>query len=124
MRSLILLIVASLAGAAQPALAVPGGSLSTLPLGKYVCELPGDANGPSGIVVPEAGFTVTNASSYRTPQGVGVYLLVGDSVTMTSGPLRDARYHRITDKFLRKLGPDGTDSSLRCVLRMANNSRP
>ena len=117
------LLALTLLTAAEPAFSVPGGKLDTLPLGRYACELPGDIEGPSGIPVPEDGFTVSNASSYRTAQGEGIYLLVGDTVSMTSGPLRNARYHRISEKFLRKMAEDGSDSKVRCILRMANNDR-
>ena len=109
--------------AAAPAFSVPGGKLDTLPLGRFVCELPADIESEGGILVPGDSFTVVNASSYRTPAGEGAYLRLGDLVTMTSGPLRDARYHRISDKFIRKMAPDGTDTKVRCVLRMANNDR-
>jgi len=109
--------------ASAPALSVPGGQLETLPLGRFVCELPGDVETETGILQPADSFTVINASSYRTPAGEGAYLRLGDVVTMTSGPLRDARYHRISDKFIRKMAAEGTDTKVRCILRMANNDR-
>ena len=52
----------------------------------------------------------------------GTYLLAGDRLTMTSGPLRGKRYRRQSDGFLRLTGPDGQDSDLRCVKRLRNNS--
>jgi hypothetical protein len=106
-----------------PLAAAPGGTLGTLLLGEFVCELPGNAEGPVGVPVPDEDFTVLNASSYRTATGSGNYLLLGDRLIMTSGPLRDAQYHRISEKFLRKLDASGKDSRLRCVLRVANNDR-
>lgn len=106
---------------AAPALAAPGGEIGTLQQGSYVCELPGDATGPAGHRVDDAGFTVVNASSYTTARGRGTYLLTGDQVMMTSGPKRGERYVRVSPGFLRLAGPDGKASDLRCVRRVANN---
>ena len=63
------------------------------------------------------GFLVVNASSYEADGKRGTYLLVGESVTMTSGPKRGNRYHRQSSGFLRKLGPDGQPGDLRCLRR-------
>lgn len=104
------------------ALAVPGGDIATLPIGDYICELPGDAAGPAGRHVPEEDFAVVTASSYRARGSLGSYLLTGERLVMTSGVHRGKRYHRLSDGFLRKLGPDGKDSQLRCVRRKRNNS--
>jgi hypothetical protein len=117
-RSVILLAVLL----CEPALAAPGGPIDTLPLGGYACELPGDAAGPVGHRVPEQDFTILNASSYRTPAGSGIYLLTGDVMTMTSGPKAGQRFHRITDNFVRLIQADGSDSQLRCVRGVINNS--
>ncbi len=108
-------------GSALPAQAAPGGPLGTLPLGRYVCELPGGANGPVGIHQPAQDFTVTHASSYMVGDSAGTYLVTGDFVQMTSGPQNGTRYHRTTDNFLRKLNPDGSESPLRCVRGVPNN---
>lgn len=107
--------------AAAPAVAAPGGAIDTLQLGAYVCELPGDATGPAGKRMTGDGFTVVNASSYTTIEGRGTYLLTGDVVAMTSGPKRGQRFHRLSQGFLRLIGPDGQDSDLRCVRRVMNN---
>ncbi|WP_296678187.1 hypothetical protein [Novosphingobium sp.] len=107
--------------AATPAWAVPGGKLDTLDAGSYVCELPGDAAGAAGLRQPDEAFDIVNANTYRSPTGRGSYLLTGDILTMTSGPKRGTRYHRLSDRFLRLIGPDGKDSALRCVRRVVNN---
>ncbi len=110
-----------LAFAAVPAAAVPGGSIGTLEIGDYTCELPGDATGSAGKRVPYADFTIINSSSYRADGGKGTYLLLGDRVEMTSGPRRGLRYNRLSRGFLRLVGPDGLSSDLRCVLRRGSN---
>lgn len=117
-RALILLLPLGMAG---PAFAVSGGDIGTLPIGYYVCELPGDATGPAGRHVPEADFSVVNASSYKAGGVRGSYLLTGDRMVMTGGPRKGERYHRISDNFLRRIGPDGQDSEMRCVRRNRNN---
>ncbi len=118
MKRLIALIAIAAAG---PAFAVPGGELDTLPRGLFVCELPGDANGTVGQLVPEADFVVSNDSTYQTDLGYGAYLVTGDQVAMTSGPLRGDRFKRVSTRFLRKLDFQGKETRLRCVLQHANN---
>lgn len=114
-------IAASILLAAAPAAAVPGGKLGTMEAGTYICELPGDAGGPAGIRQPEEGFDIVNSTTYRNAQGRGTYLLTGDVLTMTSGPKRGLRYHRISERFLRQIDASGKDSALRCVRRVVNN---
>lgn len=101
--------------------AAPGGPIGTLPLGNYACELPGDATGPAGIRQPDADFRVTNASSYRTATGKGIYLLTGDRLVFTSGPFNGVKYHRTAPGFLRRTLPDGSDGPLHCVRQVSNN---
>jgi hypothetical protein len=105
---------------AVPAAAAPGGRLATIPVGEYHCELPGDAVGPSRIPVPEESFDIRNASSYANAQGAGSYLLTGNTLVMTGGPKRGARYLRLSDNFLRKLDASGEPGTLRCVRRTRN----
>ena len=107
--------------AAAPALAAPGGPIGTLPLGSYVCELPGDAAGPAGLRTPVQDFRVLNASSYETGGGRGAYLMTGDVVTMTSGPKLGQRFHKLGGGFLRLIEGDGRDGPLRCVRQVVNN---
>lgn len=104
------------------ALAVPGGPIDVLAPAAYQCEMPGDASGPAGYRVASEDFTIVNSNTYYTAQGRGTYLLTGDLLVLTSGPKRGFKYNRISDNFLRKLGPDGKDSALRCVRKVLNNS--
>jgi hypothetical protein len=108
--------------ATGPALAAPGGPIDVLEPGRYICELPGDATGPAGLRQADETFVVLNASSYESPTGRGTYLLTGNVVIMTSGPKNGQRFRRVSTNFLRKLGPGGEDSALRCVRRVVNNS--
>jgi len=123
MRTVLVLAATLLAALpAAPSRAVPGGELATLPLGNYVCELPGDAAGPWRLRVLEEDFTIISASNYRASGGRGSYLLTNDSVVMTSGPFNSKRYHRQSHGFLRLVGDDGKPGELRCVLASRNNS--
>ena len=107
---------------AGPATAAPGGDMETMPIGDYICELPGDATGSAGIHVPGEDFTVVTASSYRAGDAMGSYLLTGGQLTMTGGPLQGKRYKRQSEGFVRKLDDQGMPSELRCVRRKRNNS--
>ena len=100
-----------------PAQAAPGGPLGTLLLGRYLCETGGDALGPAGVHQPERDFSVKRASSYQTPTGSGIYLLTGENLVFTGGPLKGQTFRRIREGFLREVGPDGADTDLRCVRR-------
>ena len=113
------LAIALLAG---PAAAVPGGEIDTLTLGRYTCELPGDALGPRGVHIQEADFAIVFGSSYFVNGVRGTYLLTGDQVVFTSGPRHGERYHRVSQNFLRKQNSDGTDSDLRCVITNRTNT--
>src|SRR5690606_33428043 len=108
--------------AAAPAMGVPGGEIGTLEIGRYTCELPGDALGPRGVHVPAEDFAVVHGSSYRAEGVRGTYLLTGDDVVMTSGPRKGARYRRVNEGFLRKQNADGSDSDLRCVIANRANT--
>ncbi|HOB14168.1 MAG TPA: hypothetical protein PKN09_07990 [Novosphingobium sp.] len=112
---------ATLIALSAAALAVPGGPIGSLQPAAYLCELPGDATGAAGYRVPSEDFTIINANTYNTASGRGTYLLTGDDLVLTSGPKRGQKFHRISANFLRKLGPDGKDSDLRCVRRVINN---
>ena len=107
---------------AGPVTAAPGGDMETMPIGDYVCELPGDATGPAGLHVPGEDFTVVTASSYRAAGAMGSYLLAGDQLTMTGGPLQGKRYTRQSEGFVRQLDDKGNPGDLRCVRRKRNNS--
>jgi hypothetical protein len=118
-RALVLLTLAMLT---SPAAAVPGGEIDTLTIGRYTCELPGDALGPRGEHVPDADFAIVFGSSYRAKGVRGTYLLTGDQIVMTSGPRMGERYHRLTQGFLRKQNADGSDGDLRCVIANRTNT--
>jgi hypothetical protein len=109
----VLMLATAVASASTPA---PGGEIGTLEIGRYVCELAGDATGPVGRHVPEADFRITNASSYRVNGVGGSYLLTGDRMVLTSGLRKGERYRRISTGFLRKTEADGSDGPMRCVL--------
>lgn len=89
--------------------------------GSYVCELPGDAAGAAGIAVDSEAFAIIDAKSYGVGPAHGSYLLLGDQVTMTSGPKRGQTFHRLSGGFLRRT-ERGIDTALRCVRRVTNNS--
>ena len=104
----VLLVVGS-----GSALAVPGGPIGVLAPAAYACEMPGDATNAAGYRVDAENFAIANSTSYFTPEGRGTYLLTGDDLVLTSGPKNGNRYRRISDNFLRKLGPDGKETALR-----------
>lgn len=116
------LILPSLALLASPAAAVPGGEIDTLEIGRYVCELPGDALGPRGDLQPAEDFSVVFGSSYRANGVRGTYLLTGNEMVMTSGPRQGERYNRISPGFLRRQNADGSSGDLRCVIANRNNT--
>lgn len=111
-----------LVAASGAALAVPGGPIDVLAPAAYACEMPGDAANAAGYRVDAENFVIANSNTYYTPAGRGTYLLTGDELVLTSGPKRGESYRRITDNFLRKLSPDGSESQLRCVRKVLNNS--
>jgi hypothetical protein len=111
-----------LVGLAMASPVAQAGQIQTLPLGAFSCELPGDALGPAGHRVPSEDFAIVHSSTYESGGKQGSYLLTGGIIAMTSGPKAGEKFHRISDNFLRKLSPDGTDSELRCV-RKATNDR-
>ncbi len=89
--------------------------LQTMPHGPYECALPGNAAGPAVIPQPEASFTVTRASRYRTPAGRGTYLLKNDILIFSGGPKNGERLRRTGPNELRLLNADGTTGRLICV---------
>jgi len=93
----------------------PGGPLGTLPIGDYVCSLPGDASGNAWEVVPEKGFTIGNASTYHTETGSGTYLLAGDQIRFTRGPMKGMRFVRTGRATLRWLDDKGEPGRVRCI---------
>lgn len=115
--ALVGLTLSACASHREPPAPVQGGTIGTLPLGHYTCELPGDAGGPVGKPVPDYAFRVVNSSSYKTAGVRGSYLYTGDRVVMTGGKLKGLKLHRLSDGFLRRVEADGSDGEMRCVLR-------
>lgn len=115
MKPAIFLLGITATIACTPAFAAKDGRLSTLERGEYTCEMPGDAASRRGIPVPEQSFKVINASAYIANGKRGKYLKLGESVTMTTGPLKTNRYILKSDHFLRQIGPNGEPTGLRCV---------
>lgn len=99
--------------AAAPAMAAPGGTILTMSQGRYACELPGDATTPP-VPQPENNFSIVPDSSYLVGGAQGTYLLLGNKVTMTSGPFAGRRFDKVGLSLIR-LGADGKREALRCV---------
>lgn len=110
-----------LAGLGLASAGAQASQIQTLPLGAYFCELPGDAMGAVGHHVVAEDFAIVHSSTYESRGKQGSYLLTDGIIAMTSGPKAGQRFHRISDNFLRKLSPDGTDSELRCIRMVTNN---
>lgn len=93
------------------------GPLSTLSLGRYVCERPVEPGSQIAVADPKVSFAVTTASRYVAFDGtLGTYLLTGATVEMTSGPLAGVRLVRLREGFLRVINADGAPGPTRCVL--------
>ncbi len=107
--------VVALAAAILASGAQADGPIGTLLLGRYLCELPGDAAGPASRPIDKAWFDVTNGSSYRAATGKGTYLLRGDEVVFTRGPMRGARFERVSPKALQRTNLEGEFARMRCV---------
>ncbi|MXP32205.1 elongation factor P [Erythrobacter jejuensis] len=110
-----ILVAAVCLAAPAPALSQSGAPLTTLPVGRYQCSLPGDAGGAAWVPIEELRFSIKNASRYLSPQGDGTYLMRGKELVFTRGPLKDQRFQRMGTSILRKIGVDGSLSRLRCV---------
>lgn len=109
-----LVLVAALA-AGSAAAAHAGERIATLPGGRYLCELPGDATGPASRPVNGQWFDIVNPSSYVAAEGSGTYLLTGKTVLFTRGPMRGAKFERRGERALRRLDLAGEHANLRCV---------
>lgn len=112
-RAMILAL--GLLGLSASAQAVPGGKLQTLQLGRWTCEVPGDAT-VLPIAKPELSFTTVPDSSYLAPNGTrGSYLRLADELTLTSGAFSGRRFTMDGEKIMRELDEGGKPSSIRCV---------
>lgn len=117
-------LAATACAAATPAPPpVAGGQISTLPMGTYSCELPGDAASAVGKPVAEYQFRIVNSSSYKSGGIRGSYLRTDSHVVMTGGPLKGKSFHRISEGFLRVIQDDGTDGEMRCVIVSHRSSK-
>ena len=92
-----------------------GGMLSTMPQGNYQCVLPGDAGGAASKSIPDGEFRLGAASSYVGPNGRGVYLLKGNTLTFTRGPRKGERYRRVGTNQLRQLDANGSPTNVLCT---------
>ncbi|WP_390550945.1 elongation factor P [Qipengyuania sp. MTN3-11] len=88
--------------------------LGTLPHGRYVCALPGDATGLPVKEISEHNFAITGASSYEASEGRGTYLKVGDTVTFTRGPRKDMKLKLLPSGLLQWVKEDGSLGRIRC----------
>ena len=100
---------------ALPVTASPGGKLETLPRGRYTCALPGDALAEAFVVLQDKGFVIDNGSPYRTEAGTGTYLMTGDEVRFTRGPMNGMRFQRTGPGSLRWIDENGQPGRVRCV---------
>lgn len=110
-----LFAAAAVPALALPAQAAPGGKLGTLPHGVYVCSTPGDATGLPWHVIADSEFTIGTASTYRTSAGSGTYLLTGDRLVFTRGPLKGEHFVRTGTATLRRTDREGRPGAIRCV---------
>ena len=118
-RTLPLCLIALFSAA--PGLARPG-PISTLTLGRYVCERPALPGSQAAITDPAASFAITTASRYVAPDGTReTYLLTGDMVEMTSGILIGTRLVRLRESFLRVVESDGLPGQTRCILSRSSD---
>jgi hypothetical protein len=113
-RPLALLPLA-LAAVPLAALAQADGPLGTLPVGEYQCALPGDADGAAWVPIEGKSFRIKSASRYSSPTGQGTYLLSGEDLVFTRGPMKDERYQRMGSSMLRMKNLDGSLTRVRCV---------
>jgi len=111
----VLLVAATLA-TIGPAHSTPSaGTLKTLPQGIYQCALPGDAAGAAWRPVAGMDFTIINASSYESERGHGTYLLKGNQLVFTRGPLKGVQLQRSGEYTLRAMEQDASLGAMRCV---------
>ena len=64
------LLFGGLAAMSGPS-AAADGPIGTIERGTYVCELPGNADGPRGEILADQGFVIRSASRYSSSQGGG-----------------------------------------------------
>lgn len=116
-------LLMAVAAAPVPARSNSEGRLGTLPTGRYLCELPGDANGLASRPIAGAWFDIVNASTYSAEGGGGTYLVTGDRVAFTRGPMKSARFIRHGERVLRRLDLSGELGKMRCIRTGRGKSR-
>ncbi|MCH2487600.1 MAG: elongation factor P [Erythrobacter sp.] len=111
----ILPVIAALSAAAFPVAAeATFRDIGVMPKGRYQCALPGDAAARPYVPVPELSFRISSASRYTHISGRGIYLLEGDTLLFTRGPLKDMRLRRMQGGLLQQVKSDGTLGRVRC----------
>jgi hypothetical protein len=88
--------------------------IGTLPQGRYECGFPGDAAGQAWVVDPAYNFTISSASRYISAKGKGTYLMTGQDVIFTRGPMKDMRMRRQASGLLQQVDAQGEPGRLRC----------
>lgn len=99
---------------ACPSAALSASDLAVLPQGRYGCWTAGSATGPARIDDPAYRFTIVRGSSYASAGGGGTYLLAGDLLVFTRGPLKDLRLRRNRDGYWQRIARDGKPGALKC----------
>lgn len=97
-----------------PLAALGASDLDVLPQGRYACWTAGTATGPALTGNPERSFTIVRGSSYETATGGGTYLLAGDILTFTRGPLKDMRLRGSREGYWQNVDREGGLQPLKC----------
>jgi len=100
---------------AAPAFGQDSGMLRTMPHGIYECALPGDAGGVAYQVVEEEQFRLRSASSYRSSEGTGTYIMRGSDLTFTRGPKKGQKFRKVGANQLQIINADGELGRLICT---------
>lgn len=103
--------------AAAPLQAEQHGRLGVLPHGYWQCGLPGDALAAAFRADNALSFTTIPNSSYEARDGGGTYLLTGDDLTFTRGPLKGHSFVWESANRLRVATDDTTRGRLICNRR-------
>jgi len=93
------------------------GRLRVLPHGYWQCGLPGDALGTAFRAEDDVSFTTIPNSSYQARGGGGTYLLTGDRLTFTRGPLNGRKFVWESANRLRIAGDGAVRGRLICNRR-------
>ncbi len=89
--------------------------MNTLAMGRWACELPGDAAAPP-VRQPDEDFEIVPDSSYRVADRQrGTYLRLEDRFTMTSGPFAGRSYRLYSPTEAQRLDGQGMPMPLRCI---------